>query len=113
MTEMEFDETLSLKLREVIADRRLPENFPERLARSARRAKTAWRIKVAAVIVLTLSIGIAVTGISRKEHSAAPQDAALIAADAPSGNTQVSSWFLLGYLRECFKRNRNNRKKEN
>lgn len=113
MTEMEFDETLSLKLREAIAGRRLPENFPERLARSSRRAKTVWRIKVAAIIVFTLSIGIAVTGISRKECSTAPQEAALIAADAPSGNTQVSSWFLLGYLRECFKRNRNNRKKEN
>jgi hypothetical protein len=36
----------------------------------------------------------------------------LVAADAPADTTEVSSWFLLGYLRECFKRNKSSRKKE-
>ena len=112
MTEVEFDEMMSERMREVVAGRRLPADFQDRLVRSVKGSKIAWRIKLATVIAAAVALGIAITGVSRNERSGKSHEPMLIAADSPVDNAEVSSWFLLGYLRECFKRNKNNRKKE-
>ena len=112
MNELEFDEMMSVRMREVVAERYLPADFQDRLVRSVKGSKIAWRIKLATVIAAAVALGIAITGVSRNERSGKSHEPMLVAADAPSDATEVSSWFLLGYLRECFKRNKNNRKKE-
>lgn len=112
MTELEFDEMMSMRMREVVAERYLPADFQDRLVRSVKGSKIAWRMKLAAVIAVAVALGVAITGVTRNDRSGRSHEPMLIAADAPTDNTEVSSWFLLGYLRECFKRNRNNRKKE-
>ena len=112
MTEMEFDEMMSMRMREVFADRSLPADFQDRLVRSVKGSKVIWRMKLATVIAVAVAIGVAITGVSRNDRSGKSHEPMLIAADAPASGSELSSWFLLGYLRECFKRNKNNRKKE-
>lgn len=112
MTEAEFDQMLSAGMRDVVSGRCLPEDFPDRLAKSVRDAKVAWRVKVAAAIALVVASGVAITGLTRGGRDGNTQEPMLIAAETPSPTTEVSGWFLLGYLRECFKRNRNGRRKE-
>lgn len=112
MTEMEFDEMMSMKMRESVAGRRLPDDFQDRLVRFVKRAKTAWRIRVVAVIVVVVASGAVIMGLSLKDRPMGSGEAMLVAADAPVDTTEVSGWFLLGYLRECIKRARGNKKKE-
>ena len=112
MNELEFDEMMSVRMREVVAERCLPADFQDRLVRSVKGAKVIWRMKLATVIAVAVALGIAITGVTRNDRSGKSHEPMLVAADAPSDATEVSSWFLLGYLRECFKRNKNNRKKE-
>jgi hypothetical protein len=112
MTELEFDEMMSMRMREVVAERYLPADFQDRLVRSVKGAKVIWRMKLATVIAVAVALGIAITGVTRNDRSGKSHEPMLVAADAPADTAEVSSWFLLGYLRECFKRNKNNRKKE-
>lgn len=112
MTEMEFDEMMSMRMREVFADRCLPADFQDRLVRSVKGSKVIWRMKLAVVIAIAVALGVAITGVTRDDRFGKSHEPMLVAADVPADKTEVSSWFLLGYLRECFKRNKNNRKKE-
>ena len=112
MTELEFDEMMSIRMREVVAERYLPADFQDRLVRSVKETKVIWRMKLATVIAVAVGLGVAITAVTHNDRSGKSHEPMLIAADAPSDTTEVSSWFLLGYLRECFKRNKNNRKKE-
>lgn len=112
MTEMEFDEMMSMRMREVVAERSLPADFQDRLVRSVKGSKVIWRMKLAVVIAVAVALGVVITGVTRDDRFGKSHEPMLVAADVPADKTEVSSWFLLGYLRECFKRNKNNRKKE-
>ena len=112
MSETEFDQMLSNGMRDMVSGCSLPEDFSDRLVKSVRGAKVVWRIKVVAVMVAVAATGVTITGFNRDRDKGKSQEPMLIAADAPSSTTEVSGWFLLGYLRECFKRNRNSKKKE-
>lgn len=112
MTDHEFDEMMTSEMREIVADRRLPDGFSDRLAQSVKGSRIAWRIKAVICIAVVIGIGVSIMGYSRGTQPVGTTEAALIAADAPDGTAEVSSWFLLGYLRECFKRSRTNKKKE-
>ena len=112
MTDNEFDAMMSAEMRRIVADRRLPDDFSDRLVQSVRRTRIAWRLKAVVCIVAIIAMGVAIMGFSCGDRPTGAVEPALIAADAPAGTTEVSSWFLLGYLRECFKRNRTNKKKE-
>lgn len=112
MTDNEFDAMISAEMRGMVADRRLPDDFSDRLVRSVKRSRMAWRLRAVVCIVAIVAMGVAIMGFSREARPVGAVEPALIAADAPTGTTEVSSWFLLGYLRECFKRNRTNKKKE-
>ena len=112
MTETEFDEMISSEMRKIVAGRNLPDGFSVRLAQSAKSARIAWRIKAVICIVAATALGLSIIGVSRGTKSPGVSEPMLIAADTPSETSEVSGWFLLGYLRECFKRNRNNRRKE-
>lgn len=112
MTETEFDEMMTSEIRKLVVGRRLPDDFSGRLAQSAKTARIAWRVKTIICITAVTALGISIIGISRGTETSATSEPMLMAADAPSSTTEVSSWFLLGYLRECLRRNRTNKKKE-
>lgn len=112
MTETEFDEIISAGLHDIASNCRLPEDFSKRLVKSVKGSKTAWRIKLTAIILSAMAVGVIVSGIARGKSLPESQEAMLIAADAPVTTENVTGWFLLGYLRECFKRNRNSKRKE-
>ena len=112
MTETEFEELLASGMRKIVADRQLPDGFSVRLARSAKRVRIAWRIRTVVCIAAVMMLGISLIGVSRGAKPAGASEPMLMAADAPCETSEVSGWFLLGYLRECFKRNRSSRRKE-
>ena len=112
MTETEFEELMASGMRKIVADRQLPDGFSVRLAQSAKSARIAWRIRIVICIAAATALGISLVGVSCGRKEARTPEPMLIAADAPSETSEVSGWFLLGYLRECFKRNRNNKRKE-
>lgn len=112
MTDNEFDAIISAEMRGLVADRRLPDDFSDRLVQSVRKTRIVWRLKVVVCIVAIVAMGVVIMGFSLGSKPVCAAEPALIAADAPVRTTEVSSWFLLGYLRECFKRNRTNKRKE-
>lgn len=112
MTETEYDELISVKMKESVADRRLSDDFQDRLVRSVKRARIVWRIRVASVIAAAIAIAVVLTELSLGNRPQERAEAMLLAAEAPVGTTEASGWFLLGYLREYIKRARNNKRKE-
>ena len=113
MTETEFDEIMSSEIRKIVAGRNLPDGFSVRLAQSAKSGKIAWRIKTVLCTTAVIALGISIIGISRGTKQTEKSEPMIMAADATSGTPEASGWFLLGYLRECFKRNRNYRTRNN
>lgn len=112
MTETEFDEMMSSEMRKIVAGRNLPDGFSVRLAQSAKSGRIAWRIRTVICITAVTALGVSIIGFSRGTNRTETSEPMIVAADATSKTTEVSGWFLLGYLRECFKRNRSNRRKE-
>ena len=112
MTETEFDEMISSEMRKIVAGRNLPDGFSRRLAQSAKSSRIAWRIRTFICITAVTALGISIIGVSRGTKQAETSEPMIMAADSTSGSPEASGWFLLGYLRECFKRNRSNRRKE-
>ena len=112
MTETEFEELMASGMRKIVADRQLPDGFSVRLAQSAKSARIAWRIRAVICTAVVMALGLSIIGVSHGRKPTKTPEPMLIAVDAPSEASEVSGWFLLGYLRECFKRNRNSKRKE-
>ena len=112
MTDNEFDAMISAEMHGMVADSRLPDDFSDRLVLAVKKTGIVWRLKVLICIVSIVAMGVAIMVLSHGTKPVCVTEPALIAADVPVRTTEVSSWFLLGYLRECFKRNRTNKRKE-
>ena len=112
MTETEFEELVASGMRKIVADRQLPDGFSVRLAQSAKSVRTAWRARTVICIAAVAAVVISVIGFSRGTKPAETSEPMLMAADTSSEAPGVSGWFLLGYLRECFKRSRSSKRKE-
>lgn len=112
MNESELETLLRAKMKSCIAGKSLPEDFTERLIGEIRRARRAFRRKMAAAFLLSLLVGAAVVGFMGAAEPKRPVQTALIAAAGDDSGEEVSGWVLLGALRECFKRARNNKRKE-
>lgn len=111
MTNDDIDLVLTRRLREGAAEKHLPSDFSGRLVKTLRHRRRVFRIKVIAVIVVVAVLGGFLGHLTIKKP-AQPTEAVLVAADTPSKNSEVSGWMLFGVLRECFKRNRTNKRKE-
>ena len=108
----EVDIVLARRLQECAACKRLPSGFADRLVRSVRRRRRLSRIKVAVSLIVVSAFGIGLLGVFSEESPEPAKPTAIIAAGHPAKQEQVSGWMFLGFLRECFKRNRNNKRKE-
>ena len=111
MTNDDIDLVLTRRVQECAAEKHLPSDFSDRLVKSLRHRRRMFRVKVVAIIVVVAVMGGFLGHLTIKKPTA-PTEAALIAADTPSRETEASGWMLFGFLRECFKRNRTNKRKE-
>lgn len=107
----ESDCVLSRRLRECVSDKRLPSGFSERLVRSVRRRRTMRVFAVVSLIVICM-LGMGSIGYFTSADRDPTSEDSIVAAQGPLKSEQVSGWMLIGFLRECFKRNKTNKRKE-
>jgi hypothetical protein len=112
MSEDEIDRLLAEKLKSCVSQRNLPDGFTARLTRSVVRSRRMFyrRVVILAILLATLLTGI--VGFWPTSVKRPPCEATLIAAREPEDGEEVSGWMLLGAFRECFKRNKSNKRKE-
>ncbi len=112
MTEENVDSVLAAWARDYVAGKSLPEGFSERLRHSVRRSRRVFRVRLTILIVLiavTVTLAIGMTG-----RTMPPPDrkASLIATNGAAKEECVTGWALLSMFRECFRRGKSGKKKE-
>ena len=112
MTEENVDRVLTAWARDYVARKSLPEWFPERLRLSVRRSRRAFKVRLTILIALiaaTVTLAIGMTG-----RTTPPSDrkAALIAANGAAKEECGMGWTLLSMFRECFRRGKSGKKKD-
>ena len=103
---------ISNKLTDGIGNRRLSDGFCKRLQASVRRMRRQWLMKVSAVLLATVVACLAAVGFIDGRRVQKTRESALIASEASHSETNLSKLAFLGFFRECFKRNKNSKRKE-
>ena len=112
MNEKELELLLSSKMKSCVAGRRLSDGFAERMVSEVRRSKRMRRVRVVTVSVLVIVLSSALMGLLAESPNKWPKETALVAAHESAAKEKVSPWMLIGFFKECFKRNRTNKRKE-
>ena len=112
MNEKELELLLSSKVKSCVAGRRLSDGFAERMVSEVRRSKRMRRFRVVTVSVLVIVLSSALMGLLAESPNKWPKETALVAAHESAAKEKVSPWMLIGFFKECFKRNRTNKRKE-
>lgn len=106
------DELLTRRLRDCLSDRHLPSGFSDRLVRSVRRRRRVSRTAAVVSVIVACVLVMGFVGYFSSEEPKATEKPALVAAQGPVKTERVSGWLFLGFFRECFKRNKTNKRKE-
>jgi hypothetical protein len=112
MTQDEIDCALAAHIKASLAGRCLPDGFADRLRNSVRRSRTAFRVRIMALIALIAVALSLVVGLTWCNDAQPGRDASLMAADGGGTREKVSGWMLLSLFRECFRRNRVGKRKD-
>ena len=112
MTEYELECALSCKLLESVGNRRLSDGFCGRLQASLRRLHRRWLMKISAAVLAAVVACLAAVGFMDGRHPQAVRESALIASETHHSETNLSKLAFLGFFRECFKRNKSSKRKE-
>lgn len=112
MNEKELELLLSSKMKSCVAGRRLSDGFAERMVSEVRRSKRMRRFRVVTVSVLVIVLSSALMGLLAESPNKWPKETALVAAHESAAKEKVSPWMLIGFFKECIKRNRTNKRKE-
>jgi hypothetical protein len=112
MTDEEKDLVLAAWARDYAAGKTLPEKFSRRLRLSVRRSRRAFRLKLTAVIALSAASIMLVVGLTGRTMVQVKQKAAIVAANDDVRKECVAGWALFGVFRECFRRGKSNKRKE-
>lgn len=106
------DELFS-KLEEALSDKQLPTQFGARLKSTVRQMRRRWLIKVVLVSVIFCSFSLATIDFIKAHRGLSPEKTQLVAPKTPTeSNPQLSKLAFLGFFRECFKRVKTNKRKE-
>ena len=113
MNEKELELLLSSKMKSCVAGRRLPDDFAEKMvARIRRSRRAALRVRVVAASLAVIAVCLTIMGFMVEVPEDKPGEAALVAAHEGRVKEKVSGWMLIGFFKECFKRGRTNKRKE-
>ena len=112
MNEKELELLLSSKVKSCVAGKRLSDGFAERMVSEVRRSKRMRRFRVVTLSVLVIVLSSALMGLLAESPNKRPKETALVAAHESAAKEKVSPWMLIGFFKECFKRNRTNKRKE-
>ena len=112
MNENCLNDVLSRKLAESVGGRCLSKEFCGRLQASVRRMRRRWLMKVSAAVLAVVVACLAAVGFVDGRHPQDVRESALIAAETHHSDTNLSKLVFLGFFRECFKRNKVTKRKE-
>ena len=112
MTEEKVDRVLTAWARDYVAGKSLPECFSERLRLSVRRSRRAFKVRLAILIALIAATVTLAIGMTGRTTPPSDRNAALIAANGAAKEECVTGWALLSMFRECFRRGKSGKKKE-
>ena len=112
MNEKDLDDILAERLKSCVAAYGLPEGFAKRIKTSVRRSRRTLRLCIVLVAALTVVMGLTLGSLARAAAPHDPGRCALVAERTGSPTEKVSGWMLLGFLRDCFKRGRIGKRKE-
>ena len=109
----DWDQMMSERLRIYAAQTRLSDGFKSRFVKSIRRRRMMRRFRTLGLAGITAVAIVAIIGLcGRKPTSADTQKTLIVASQHTNETAEISGWMLLGYLRECIRRNRIARRKE-
>ena len=112
MTEENVDRMLTAWARDYADGKILPEGFSDRLRLSIRRSRRAFRVRLTILIALiatTITVAIGLTGRAPVQSD---RKAVLVAAKGDAKEECATGWALLSMFRECFRRGKSGKKKE-
>ena len=112
MTETDLKDAILSKLREGSHNYRLSPGFCGRLQASVRRIRRRWLMKVSAAVLAIVIACLAAVGFMDGVKPLVAQEPALIASENHHSETNLSKLAFLGFFRECFKRNKSSKRKE-
>ena len=112
MTEEKIDRILTAWAKDYVAGKSLPGGFSERLCLSVRRSRRAFRVRLTILIVLIVATVTLVIGMNGRTTPPTDRKATLIAANGAAKEECVTGWALLSMFRECFRRGKSGKKKE-
>ena len=113
MENLDWDQMLSERLRTYESNTHLPDGFKARFVRSIRRSRMSRRLRCLCLAGITVIAIVALTSLGGNKTKCADTRRTEIAASQHTNETvEISGWLLLGYLRECVRRNRTARRKE-
>ena len=111
MTDEEFDLIFGDRLKHCTEAKHLPDDFSNRLLVEVRRTQHARRRWVILVGVILAAVGL-VLGFMPRPKSVSSGEAVLTAGATGEKPSQITGWMFLGCLRECFRRTKSNRRKD-
>ena len=112
MTEENVDRALTAWARDDVAGKSLPEGFSNRLRLSVRRSRRAFRVRLTILIALIAAIITLAIGMTGSSTPPSDKEATLIATNGEVKKECVTGWALLSMFRECFRRGKPGKKKE-
>ena len=115
MTEDELDAVLGKRLRTYAEKRHAMGDLENRLLQSVHRRTLIFRIKLFGLVAVVALLALSLVGFGHVQTDASHSQAVLVATDSTKRedrNSAVTGWMFLGCVRECFKRFRNGRRKE-
>ena len=112
MSEYELECALSRKLNESVGGHVLSADFCGRLQASVRRMRHRLVMKVIAAILAVIAAVSVSVGLRETEDSQEVREPSLIATETHHTETNLSKLAFLGFFRECFKRNKTTKRKE-
>ena len=112
MDENDIKHIVSLKLSESLGERRLPSGFCGRLQASVRRMRRRWLMKVSAAVLAVVVACLAAVGFVDGQRPQETRESTIVATETHHSETNLSKLAFLGFFRECFKRNKATKRKE-
>lgn len=112
MTEDEFDMAVGCRIRNCVEECRLPDDFADRLVRTARRAERARRIWCSALIAVLAAACLLLFGFGRPARESSRTKDTLVSSSPAQDASHVTGWMVLGCIRECLRRVRTGKRKD-
>ena len=112
MTEENVERVLTAWAKDYVVGKSLPEGFSERLCLSVRRSRRAFRVRLTILIALIAATVTLVIGMTGRTTHPSDKKATLISANGDAKEECVTGWALLSMFRECFRRGKFGKKKE-